>query len=44
MSGLVDRSTAFVNALMVLDDVPIFATSNGGSTKMPANFSRRRVP
>lgn len=44
MNGLVDRSTAFVNALMVLDDVPIFATSNGGSTKIPADFSRRRVP
>ena len=44
MNGLVDRSTAFANALVVLEDVAAFSTTNGGSTTTPANFSKRLVP
>ena len=43
MNGLVDRSTAFVNALMVLDDTAVFETTGGGTTEVPENFSRRKI-
>jgi hypothetical protein len=44
MNGLVDRSTAFVNALMVLDDMITFNDSQGGTQTEPENFQRRTVP
>lgn len=43
MNGLVDRSTAFVNALIVLMDTPEFQINGGGVSEMPENFTRRRV-
>ncbi|NRF68153.1 M23 family metallopeptidase [Aquincola sp. S2] len=41
-NGFVDRSTAFVNALMVLDDRPAFQTAAGGVTYDPEGYVRRR--
>lgn len=43
MNGLVDRSTAFVNALVVLTETAEFQNSQGGSQPVPENFSRRVV-
>lgn len=43
MNGLVDRSTAFVNALMVLDDTTVFEATGEGTTEVPENFSRRKI-
>lgn len=44
MNGLIDRSTAFVNALMVLDDMVTFTDAQGGTQTVPENFQRRVVP
>jgi hydroxyethylthiazole kinase len=44
MNGLIDRSTAFVNALMVLDDLSSFPTASGGASKNPENYAKRQVP
>jgi hypothetical protein len=44
MNGLVDRSTAFINALMVLEDVPKFETQQHTFSDQPENFTRRTVP
>lgn len=43
MNGLVDRSVAYVNALIVLLDRPEFVASDGSSTDYPENFSRREI-
>lgn len=43
MNGLVDRSTSFVNALMVLADVQFFKGVNQEDLMWPENFSRQRV-
>jgi hydroxyethylthiazole kinase len=43
MNGLVDRSTAFINALMVLSENPIFDNGKQGYTPVPENFSRRKI-
>ncbi|WP_341316952.1 hypothetical protein WN982_37170 [Paraburkholderia sp. IMGN_8] len=43
MNGLVDRSTSFTNALMVLADVPFFKGPNQENLMWPENFSRRKV-
>ncbi|SIR66848.1 hypothetical protein SAMN05421829_1303 [Aromatoleum tolulyticum] len=43
MNGLVDRSTVFVNALIVLTDTPAFQSEVGGSTDSPENYTRRRT-
>ena len=41
MNGLVDRSTAFTNALVVLLDVPLFQDAQNQQQAMPENFIRR---
>lgn len=43
MNGLVDRSTSFVNALIVLEDIPVFKGSNQEDLMWPENYSRRMV-
>jgi hypothetical protein len=43
MNGLIDRSTAFVNALVVLADVPIFPDALGVDQAAPENFIRQIV-
>ena len=43
MNGLVDRSTSFVNALMILDDLPQFRTQQNTSVYQPENYSKRNV-
>jgi len=43
MNGLVDRSTAFVNALVVLTDHPLFPNSQGVNQLAPEDFSKRVV-
>ncbi|GAA0771432.1 hypothetical protein LRH25_14415 [Ideonella azotifigens] len=43
MNGLVDRSTAFANALMVLDDMATFPDAQGTPQRIPADFVRRTV-
>jgi hypothetical protein len=43
MNGLVDRSTSFVNALVVLADAAIFKGSNGENLTWPEDFLRRKV-
>ncbi|MDR5777667.1 MULTISPECIES: M23 family metallopeptidase [unclassified Caballeronia] len=43
MNGLVDRSTSFVNALVVLTDVTLFKGQNQEDVSWPENFERRRV-
>jgi len=44
MNGLVDRSTSFVNSLMVLCDISFFQTENGQTSSTPENFHRRELP
>lgn len=44
MNGLVDRSTAYTNAIMVLSDTPRFELANGGHTDTPEDFQRRTLP
>lgn len=44
MNGLVDRSTAFVNALVVLLDVSVFQDAQGQQKATPENFTRRTLP
>jgi hypothetical protein len=41
MNGLVDRSTSFTNALIVLTDIPIFKGPNHEDLTWPENFTRR---
>jgi hypothetical protein len=41
MNGLVDRSTAFVNALVVLTDSPKYLDIEGQEKSTPENFARR---
>ncbi|RIX73250.1 M23 family metallopeptidase [Acidovorax cavernicola] len=41
MNGLIDRSTAFTNALIVLLDVVYFQNAQGHTQNVPENFSRR---
>lgn len=43
MNGLVDRSVAFVNALMVLADRPMFESGVGSQSDAPEDYSRREV-
>lgn len=43
MNGLVDRSVAYVNALMVLLDRSEFFASDGSRADYPENFSRREI-
>lgn len=43
MNGLVDRSTSFVNALMVLSDGASFKGSSGDDLWWPENFFRREI-
>ncbi|WP_325101030.1 hypothetical protein [Paraburkholderia kururiensis] len=43
MNGLVDRSTSFVNALIVLADAPIFKGVNREDLTWPENYLRRVV-
>ncbi|WP_321839674.1 hypothetical protein [Paraburkholderia bannensis] len=43
MNGLVDRSTSFTNALIVLADVNFFKGPNQENLTWPENFSRRVV-
>ena len=43
MNGLVDRSTAFVNALVVLSDRPVFRDEHNQEILSPENFKRRSV-
>lgn len=42
MNGLVDRSTAFINSLVVLTDIPIFRSVSGVDLELPENYTRRR--
>jgi hypothetical protein len=44
MNGLVDRSTAFVNALIVLTDTPTFPSAANVPQPLPENFDRQNVP
>jgi hypothetical protein len=44
MNGLVDRSTAFINALVVLLDVSVFQDVQSQPQKIPENFVRRTLP
>lgn len=44
MNGLVDRSTSFVNALMVLSDTPVFEGPQGEIRLVPEGFIKRIVP
>ncbi|WP_440466415.1 hypothetical protein ACKI1H_22690 [Pseudomonas sp. YH-1] len=44
MNGLVDRSTAYTNAIMVLSDTPRFEGANGEHTDTPEDFQRRTLP
>ncbi|WP_370599690.1 hypothetical protein [Pseudomonas nitroreducens] len=44
MNGLVDRSTAYTNAIMVLSDAPRFEMPNGTSIDTPEDFQRRTLP
>ncbi len=43
MNGLIDRSTAYVNALVVLCDTNKFIGVDGVEREMPENFSRRII-
>ncbi|KVZ92184.1 hypothetical protein WL22_01430 [Burkholderia ubonensis] len=43
MNGLVDRSTSFTNALIVLTDVHFFQSESRGNMTWPENFLRREV-
>jgi hypothetical protein len=43
MNGLVDRSTSFTNALMVLTDIPVFKGPHQEDLTWPENFSKRKV-
>lgn len=43
MNGLVDRSTSFTNALIVLEDVPVFKWVNQEDLMWPENYSRRVI-
>ncbi|WP_175751693.1 M23 family metallopeptidase [Burkholderia ambifaria] len=43
MNGLVDRSTSFVNALVVLSDGARFKGSDGDDLWWPENFFRREI-
>ncbi|MFC4521892.1 hypothetical protein [Cupriavidus pinatubonensis] len=43
MNGLVDRSTAFSNALVVLGDLNSFPTESGSPSRIPEGFERRNV-
>lgn len=43
MNGLVDRSVAFVNALMVLADVPLFENSQQIYEPQPESYVQQRV-
>ena len=43
MNGLVDRSVAYVNALVVLDDVPTFPDGDGVPHSLPEGFTRRAL-
>ncbi|CAD9218459.1 conserved hypothetical protein [Burkholderia cenocepacia] len=44
MNGLVDRSTSFTNALMVLTDIAVFKGPNQEDLTWPENFTRRKLP
>lgn len=44
MNGLVDRSVAFINAMVVLADVLSFPNSQNINRTEPENFVRRAVP
>ncbi|MBJ2157372.1 hypothetical protein [Variovorax sp. IB41] len=44
MNGLIDRSTAFVNALVVLLDVSVFQDAQNQPQGIPENFVRRTLP
>jgi len=44
MNGLVDRSTAFTNALMVLEDLAAFPDVQGERRFVPEDYTRRVVP
>lgn len=43
MNGLVDRSVAFINALIVLSELPTFEDNQQGISFIPENFEHRRV-
>ncbi|MGJ7562417.1 hypothetical protein ACSFBM_01030 [Variovorax sp. GB1R11] len=43
MNGLVDRSVAFVNALMVLADVPLFENSQQIYEPQPESYVQQRA-
>lgn len=43
MNGLIDRSTSFANALMVLTDIAIFKGPNQEDLAWPENFTRRKL-
>jgi hypothetical protein len=43
MNGLVDRLTAFANALVVLGDLNSFPTQSGSISEIPEGFERRNV-
>ena len=43
MNGLVDRSTSFINALMVLADIVVFKGPNQEDLTWPENFTRRKL-
>jgi hydroxyethylthiazole kinase len=44
MNGLVDRSVAFANALMVLTDTPVFGNIQQGYDLHPECYVQQRVP
>ncbi|MBD9503195.1 M23 family metallopeptidase [Pseudomonas sp. PDM17] len=44
MNGLVDRSTAYTNAIIVLSDTPRFEAPNGSYIDTPEDFQRRVLP
>jgi hypothetical protein len=43
MNGLVDRSVAYINAMIVLSDMPQFPDANNQLVDTPENFTRRKI-
>lgn len=43
MNGLVDRSVAYINALIILSDIVRFPREDNSTTDHPENYSRREI-